>query len=240
MFDNIFAAIEKWMRELLSGMVESNLSTMFTAVNQQTSEIAAQVGQTPQGWNSSIFSMIRNISDSVVIPIAGIIITLILCYELISMLTERNNLHDVDTWMFFKYFVKMWIAVYLVSHTFDIAMAVFDIGQSVVNSSSGIIRGNTAIDTLEVNRLCTDGTPNACSILYAAAYRAARAMGYNKVITYILDTENGSSLKAAGYICEGRAGGLEWNGAKAPKQADQYPRQMKTRWVKKKEGLHGS
>lgn len=146
MFDNIFAAIEKWMRELLSGMVESNLSTMFTAVNRQTSEIAAQVGQTPQGWNSSIFSMIRNISDSVVIPIAGIIITLILCYELISMLTERNNLHDVDTWMFFKYFVKMWIAVYLVSHTFDIAMAVFDIGQSVVNSSSGIIRGNTAID----------------------------------------------------------------------------------------------
>ena len=94
--------------------------------------------------------------------------------------------------------------------------------------------------TLEVNRLCTDGTPNACSILYAAAYRAARAMGYNKVITYILDTENGSSLKAAGYTCEGRAGGLEWNGAKAPKQADQYPRQMKTRWVKKKEGLHGS
>ena len=94
--------------------------------------------------------------------------------------------------------------------------------------------------TLEVNRLCTNGTPNACSILYAAAYRAARAMGYNKVVTYILDTENGSSLKAAGYTCEGRAGGLEWNGAKAPKQADQYPRQMKTRWVKKKEGLHGS
>ena len=140
MFDNIFAAIEKWMRELLSGMVESNLSTMFTAVNQQTSEIAAQVGQTPQGWNSSIFSMIRNISDSVVIPIAGIIITLILCYELISMLTERNNLHDVDTWMFFKYFVKMWIAVYLVSHTFDIssltmqmqaAMAMMEIGELV-------------------------------------------------------------------------------------------------------------
>ena len=77
--------------------------------------------------------------------------------------------------------------------------------------------------TLEVNRLCTNGTPNACSILYAAAYRAARAMGYNKVVTYILDTENGSSLKAAGYTCEGRAGGLEWNGAKAPKQADQYP-----------------
>lgn len=94
MFDNIFAAIEKWMRELLSGMVESNLSTMFTAVNQQTSEIAAQVGQTPQGWNSSIFSMIRNISDSVVIPIAGIIITLILCYELISIRWQNR----VESW----------------------------------------------------------------------------------------------------------------------------------------------
>jgi hypothetical protein len=194
LFDNIFAAIEKWMRELLSGMVESNLSTMFTAVNQQTSEIAAQVGQTPQGWNSSIFSMIRNISDSVVIPIAGIIITLILCYELISMLTERNNLHDVDTWMFFKYFVKMWIAVYLVSHTFDIAMAVFDIGQSVVNSSSGIIRGNTAIDisslsmqmqavmaTMAIGELVTlalETAPN-CSAqdhrLTAAAQRAVSA-----------------------------------------------------------------
>ena len=94
--------------------------------------------------------------------------------------------------------------------------------------------------TLEVNRLCTDGTKNACSFLYGAAARAAKVLGYHRIVTYILDTENGSSLKAAGYTCEGRAGGLEWNGAKAPKQADQYPRQMKTRWVKKKEGLHGS
>jgi len=98
LFDNIFAAIEKWMRELLTGMVESNMSTMFTDVNEKTSEIAAQVGRTPQNWNSSVFSMIQNLSESVVVPIAGIIITLVLCYELISMLTERNNLHDVDTW----------------------------------------------------------------------------------------------------------------------------------------------
>lgn len=95
--------------------------------------------------------------------------------------------------------------------------------------------------TLEINRLCTDGTPNACSILYAAAYRAARAMGYTKVVTYILDTESGVSLKAAGYVCEGRAGGLEWNGERKPKMANQYPYQMKTRWVKKieKEGMNG-
>ena len=95
--------------------------------------------------------------------------------------------------------------------------------------------------TLEINRLCTDGTPNACSILYAAAYRAARAMGYTKVVTYILDTESGVSLKAAGYVCDGRAGGLEWNGERKPKMANQYPYQMKTRWVKKteKEGMNG-
>jgi hypothetical protein len=146
LFDNIFAAIEKWMRELLTGMVESNMSTMFTDVNEKTSEIAAQVGRTPQNWNSSVFSMIQNLSESVVVPIAGIIITLVLCYELISMLTERNNLHDVDTWMFFKYFVKAWVAIYLVSNTFTITMAVFDVGQSVVNSASGIINGETAID----------------------------------------------------------------------------------------------
>ena len=115
------------------------MSTMFTDVNEKTSEIAAQVGRTPQNWNSSVFSMIQNLSESVVVPIAGIIITLVLCYELISMLTERNNLHDVDTWMFFKYFVKAWVAIYLVSNTFTITMAVFDVGQSVVNSASGII-----------------------------------------------------------------------------------------------------
>jgi hypothetical protein len=90
--------------------------------------------------------MIRNLSNSVVMPIAGLIITYVLCYELISMLTERNNMHDIDTWMFFKYFVKMWIAVYILSHTFTITMAVFDVGQHVVNSASGVIGGSTAID----------------------------------------------------------------------------------------------
>ncbi len=149
MFDSIFEAIEEWMRELLTGMVQSNLTTMFTDVNDKTGQIAAQVGQTPQGWNSSIFNMIQGLSNSVIIPIAGMIITFILCYELISMLTERNNMHEIDTWMFFKYFVKMWIAVYLVSNTFTITMAVFDVGQSVVNSAAGVLNGDTAIDISE-------------------------------------------------------------------------------------------
>lgn len=146
MFDGIFEAIEEWMRELLTGMISSNLDRMFTDVNDKTGQIAAQVGQTPQGWNGSIFSMIQSLSTTVILPIAGMIITFVLCYELISMLTERNNMHDMDTWMFFKYFVKMWIAVYLVSNTFTITMAIFDVAQSVVNGAAGLIGGSTALN----------------------------------------------------------------------------------------------
>ena len=141
MLDSVFEAIEEWIRTLLTNMVDSNLTTMFADVNEKTGQIASQVGQTPQGWNSGIYSMIQNLSNSVIMPIAGIIITFILCYELISMLTEKNNMHDIDTWMFFKYFFKMMIAVYLVSNTFTITMAVFDLGQSVVNSAAGVISG---------------------------------------------------------------------------------------------------
>lgn len=146
MFDGIFEAIEEWMRELLTGMVTSNLTTMFTDVNEKTGEIAAQVGQTPQGWNGSIFSMIQNLSSSVIVPIAGMIITFVLCYELISMLTEKNSMHEIDTWMFFKYFFKMWVAVYLVSNTFPITMAVFDVGQHVVNAAGRSISYQTAVN----------------------------------------------------------------------------------------------
>ena len=144
--DRIFEAIETWMRDLLTGMVSSNLTTMYTDVNEKTGEIAAQVGQTPQGWNGNIFSMIQNLSDSVIVPIAGMIITFVLCYELISMLTEKNNMHDLDTWMFFKYFFKMWVAVWIVSHTFTITMAVFDVGQTVVSRAAGVISSDTAIN----------------------------------------------------------------------------------------------
>lgn len=150
MFDAIFQAIEEWMRNLLTNMVKTNLQTMFTEVNQKTGEIATQVGQTPQGWNGGIFNMIRNLSNSVVLPIAGMIITFVMCYELISMLTEKNNMHDIDTWMFFKYIFKMMIAVYLLSNTFTITMAVFDLGQHVVNSAAGVISHDTAVDVTQL------------------------------------------------------------------------------------------
>ena len=144
MFDAIFESIEVWMRTLLTAMVKSNLETMFTDVNTRTGEIASQVGQTPQGWNGSIFNMIQNLSNTVILPIAGMVITFIMCYELISMLTEKNNMHDIDTWMFFKYVFKMGIAVYLLSNTFNMTMAVFDVGQHVVNAAAGVLSHDTS------------------------------------------------------------------------------------------------
>lgn len=145
MFD-LFGSIEEWFRELLTGFISSNLTTMFTDVNEKTGTIAAEVGQTPQGWNAGIFSLIQNLSDSVIVPIAGLIITFVLCYELITMITEKNNMHDMDTWMFFKWFFKAFVAVYLVTNTFNIVMAIFDVGQHLVNSAAGVIGGTTAID----------------------------------------------------------------------------------------------
>lgn len=145
MFD-LFEQIEEAIRELLTNFVSSNLTTMFTDVNDRTGTIAAEVAQTPQAWNSGIFNMIESLSNSVIIPIAGMIITFVLCYELISMITEKNNMHDMDTWMFFKWFFKSFIAVYLVTNTFNITMAIFDVGQHLVNSAAGVIGGSTAID----------------------------------------------------------------------------------------------
>ena len=145
----ILEKIEEAIKDLLMGMIESNLTNMFTDVNEKVGVIATEVGKTPSTWNSSIYSMIRGLSESMIIPIAGIIITFVLCYELISMITEKNNLHDMETWMFFKWFFKAAVAIYLVTNTFDIVMAVFDIGQNVVSGAAGVISGDTSIDIPE-------------------------------------------------------------------------------------------
>ena len=142
----IIDAIEDWLRELLINMITGNLTTLFDDVNTKVGTIATEVGRTPQSWNSSIFNMVRNLSENVIVPIAGLIITFVLCYELITVITEKNNMHDIDTFIFFKYVFKACVAVYLLSNTFDITMAVFDVAQSVVNSAGGIISGNTSID----------------------------------------------------------------------------------------------
>lgn len=142
----IIDAIENWIRDLLISLITSNLTTLFDDVNSKVGTIATEVGQTPQGWNTSIFQMIRTLSDNVILPIAGLIITFVLCYELITAITEKNNMHDVDTFIFFKYVFKAAIAVYLLSHTFDITMAVFDVAQTVVTQAGGIITNETSID----------------------------------------------------------------------------------------------
>lgn len=142
----ILDSINEWIREILIGAINGNLSTMFGDVNQKVGSIAGEVGQTPQAWNASIFSMIRTLSENVIVPIAGLVITYVLCYELITMITEKNNMHDVDTFMFFKWFFKSWVAVYLVTHTFDITMAVFELAQHVVGGAAGVIGGNTSIN----------------------------------------------------------------------------------------------
>ena len=143
---SILEKIEQALKDMLIGWIESNLTNMFTDVNEKVGTIAAEVGQTPSGWNGGVYQMIRGLSENVIVPIAGIIITFVLCYELISMITEKNNLHDMDTWMFFKWFFKAWVAVYLVTHTFTITMAVFDMAQHVVSGAAGVIGGSTEID----------------------------------------------------------------------------------------------
>ena len=149
--------ITEFIKELLTGWITSNLDTMFTDVNTKVGTIAAEVGRTPQDWNSGIFSMIKSLSDNVIVPIAGMIITFVLCYELISMIMEKNNMHDVDTFMFFKWFFKAFVAVFLVTHTFDITMAVFDMAQHIVSGAAGVIGGDTNIDVTEALAAMQEG-----------------------------------------------------------------------------------
>jgi len=142
----ILDAIGTWIRELLIGAITACLSGMFGDVNEKVGTIAAEVGRTPQTWNYGIFSMIRTLSESVILPIAGIIITYVLCAELIGMVVDKNSMHETDTFMFFKFLFKAWVAIFIVAHTFDITMAVFDVAQHVVSGAAGVIHGSTAID----------------------------------------------------------------------------------------------
>ena len=144
--DFLLDAITTWLKEMLVGGIMSNLSGMFDSVNQQVADIATQVGQTPQGWNGSIFSMIQNLSNSIMVPIAGVILAIVMTVELIQMITDRNNLHDVDTWMIFKWMFKSAAAILLVTNTWNIVMGVFDMAQSVVAQASGIIGTDASID----------------------------------------------------------------------------------------------
>ena len=147
---SVLDKIAEWFKELLISGITGNLSGMFDTVNTKVGEIAGQVGQTPSGWNGGVFSMIRSLSETVILPIAGIILTFVMCYELIQIVIEKNNLHDIDTWIFFKWIFKTFIAVLLVSNTWNIVMGVFDMTQHVVSPSAGVISTNANIDVSTV------------------------------------------------------------------------------------------
>ena len=142
----ILDMIKEWFQELLIDGIISNLSGMFDTVNTKVGEIAGEVGQTPSAWNGDIFSMIQNLSETVILPIAGIILTFVMCYELINIVVEKNSLQDIDTWIFFKWVFKTMVALLLVTNTWNIVMGVFDLTQHVVNQSAGVIISYAGID----------------------------------------------------------------------------------------------
>jgi hypothetical protein len=144
--DGIVDKITEFIKEMLQGWVLTNLETMFTDVNDKVGTIANEVGQSPSTWNSGIFNMIKTLSDNVMIPIAGMIISFVLVYELISMVIEKNNMHDFDTSVFIRFFMKACIAVMLLSKTFDIVLAVFDVGTHIVTQAGAAITGSTSLD----------------------------------------------------------------------------------------------
>lgn len=144
--DLLLNTLTEWLKELLAGAIASNLTGMVDSVNTKVGDIAAQVGQTPQGWNSGIFSMIQNLSNNVILPIAGIILALVVTMEFIRIIMDKNNMHDFDTWSILMWVFKTACAILIVSNTWNIVMAVFDVSQTVVNNAAGIIVGNTDIE----------------------------------------------------------------------------------------------
>ena len=149
--DKVLDSLVEWLKEILVGGIVNNLSGMFDSVNSQVGAIAGQVGATPQAWNGAIYSMIRTLSDNVILPIAGVILAFVMTMELIQMISDKNNMHgDVDTWMFFKWIFKTACAVLIVTNTWNIVMGVFDVGQSVVNSAAGVISGDASVDITTV------------------------------------------------------------------------------------------
>ena len=148
--DFLWSKFTEWLQELLISGITSNLSGLFNATNERIGEISGQVGMTPQAWNGSIFNMVQNLSENVIVPIAGIILAFVMTLELIHLIVDRNNLNDVDTWIFFKWIFKTAAAVLIVTNTWNIVMGVFDVAQSVVNSASGVIVTDASIDLAAV------------------------------------------------------------------------------------------
>ncbi len=151
--DSILEQITDWLKEMLVSGIMQNLSGMFDSVNQRVGDIATQVGTTPAAFSPGIFGMIRNVSESVIVPIAGMILTFIACYELIQMIIDHNNLANFESWIFFKWVFKTFLAVTIITNCFNITMAVFDVSQQVIAGAGGIIAGSTAINSAALDSM---------------------------------------------------------------------------------------
>lgn len=143
--DVIKQAIVDWLREILLGGIISNLSGLYDSTNTRVAEIAGQVGTTPAAWNSSIYNMIRALSDNVILPIAGVVLAFVMTLELIQLIVDRNNMHEFDVANIYKWVFKTACAILILSNTFNIVMAVFDVSQSVIADAAGLIQGSTDI-----------------------------------------------------------------------------------------------
>ena len=163
--DYLWDKITEWLKEMLVGGITSNLSGMFDATNQKVAEISGEVGLTPQAWNASIFNMIQTLSETVIVPIAGAILAFVMTLELIQLITDRNNMNDVDTWMFFKWVFKTFCAVLIVTNTWNIVMGIFDVAQNVVNASAGVIIGGLSSRTDRTSSaICREGLRSTSKI----------------------------------------------------------------------------
>ncbi|MEG1968478.1 MAG: CD0415/CD1112 family protein, partial [Clostridia bacterium] len=146
----IWNKITEWLKEILVGGIMSNMTKLFDQVNRQVGDIAAQVGTTPAAWNSGVFNMIRTLSANVILPIAGVILAIVMTMELLQLVMDHNNMHDFQTWIFFKWFFKTACAVMIVTNTWDIVMGIFDMAQSVVGSAAGMISSDANIEITSV------------------------------------------------------------------------------------------
>ena len=187
--DSILQQITDWLKEMLVEAIMGNLSGLFDSVNNQVGEIASDVGMTPAIFSPGVFAMIRNISENVIIPIAGLILTFIVCHELIQLIIDHNNLANFETWIFFKWVFKTFVAVMLITNTFNITMAVFDVSQHVVNASAGIISGSTAVDASALEAM--EDTLNAMEIgpllgLFLQSFIVQVTMSILSVVIFVI------------------------------------------------------
>ena len=148
--DSVLQSIEDWLHDVLVGVIMNNLSGMFSSVNDEVASIASDVAMSPANFSSGVFALVRNVSETVIVPIAGLILTFIACYELIQLIIEKNNLAHFETWIFFKWVFKTFVAVTIISNTFNIVLAVFDVTQHVITNAGGIIQGSTAVSESQI------------------------------------------------------------------------------------------